>query len=167
MSGHCSGSTNMNTDVRTALRALIITAIAIAAVLLFPGARAAHAAVAVAPAPIWHADTYQARIFADKLPTYKGWAHVQIYHWGLRPDSPPVPTAWRWTRTGWVKTSLPVGTQVYHYPFASGWSWVWTRTAGWMAIRSELVYIRTETRACGDKVDYVSHASTCEWLAID
>ena len=40
------------------------------------------------------------------------------------------------------------GTRLYHHPYATGWSWVWTSATGWLAVRSHQVLIRTEVRSC-------------------
>lgn len=43
--------------------------------------------------------------------------------------------AWQWNGS-WKTTQRHNGTQVYLYPYATGWAWTWTRDSGWLAMRS-------------------------------
>jgi hypothetical protein len=49
--------------------------------------------------------------------------------------------AWRWNGR-WSATSLANNTQVYIYPYATGWSWVWTQSTGWLAVSDNYVWVR-------------------------
>lgn len=109
-------------------------------------ARAGHPATCVR---VDHAG-YGCGVELDTLRTYKGWAHTQqvLYCGGAHPgdmyanQSAP---AWRWGRYGWSSTSLPGGTRVYVWPYAVGWSWVWTSTTGWVAMQDSLIVINPVT----------------------
>ncbi len=48
--------------------------------------------------------------------------------------------AWRWTGS-WSGTSVWGGTQVYIYPYAVGWSWIWTQRTGWLAMQDKYVWV--------------------------
>lgn len=55
-----------------------------------------------------------------------------------RVDDPPCPIpvhdTWRWNGSRWLPSSIGGGVQVYAYPFAGSWHWIWTRAGGWVAI---------------------------------
>jgi hypothetical protein len=53
----------------------------------------------------------------------------------------PEVTAWRWNGA-WQRTTLGGASQVYVYPFATGWSWVWTSRTGWLAVQDRYVWLR-------------------------
>lgn len=48
----------------------------------------------------------------------------------------PVVDAWRWTGTRWVSTTISESMRVYAYPYAAGYSWIWSRDGGWLAVRT-------------------------------
>lgn len=54
-------------------------------------------------------------------------------------------TAYRWTGRAWSVVVLNecngVGA-VYVYPYAAGWSWIWTQRTGWLAVQSHAVLIQ-------------------------
>jgi hypothetical protein len=50
--------------------------------------------------------------------------------------------AWRWNGS-WSSQLLTNGTQVYIYPYAVGWSWVWTQSTGWLAVADKYVWVRS------------------------
>lgn len=93
-------------------------------------------------------------LYASDLPTYKGWGEVR----SVATKVPSCPTcndmsstayyptpAWRWTQAGWQKRERANKTSVYVWPWTTGWSWTWTSSTGWYAMRSERIYIRTDT----------------------
>jgi len=70
-----------------------------------------------------------------------------------RPDCPvgaqcfvagePTILAWRWTGTGWVRSSLNRDERVWVRSFGSGWSWAWTARTGYLAIQTSRLYTWT------------------------
>jgi hypothetical protein len=91
---------------------------------------------------------YDCNVRLSTLDYYKGWGHTSggIYCGGAHPsddlifviEAPRV--AWRWTSSGWRNATIPPNTQIYIWPFATGWSWVWRSGYGWYAMRdSDLV----------------------------
>lgn len=115
-----------------------------------------EAGTSTCPGPV---TTRQVDLYASDLPNYKGWATIRS-NMGFgtvcsstQPDcvsttsAYPV-TAWKWTANGWAKRSLADGTRVYAWPYGAGWEWAWTSATGWLAVKANAVYIRTETRSC-------------------
>lgn len=71
--------------------------------------------------------------------SYKGWGTVDrgMYANRLIVKSK---VAWHWNGGSWVQRSRTPSTRVYIWPYASGWSWTWTETTGWLAMQtSDLV----------------------------
>ena len=50
--------------------------------------------------------------------------------------------AWKWTSSGWKSAEAYPGQQVYVYPYATGWRWVWTQETGWLAVQEQHVAYR-------------------------
>ncbi len=116
-------------------------AFVIAATLAAP----AHAVVGAEPAPPPYSCTY-----ASDAPHYIGWATMS-YRGCVDPAYPRTAdcrteTAYRWTGSSWSPRQVgecgmsPI--KVYVYPYAAGWSWIWTQQNGWLAVRSNFVQIR-------------------------
>lgn len=140
----------------------------IVATLLFIPAAASAASCTISPTVVTTCPpvvtTRTVSIHATDEPWYRGWASIEsnqgfgvacaYSNLGLVdpncvPSSGMTPvSAWQWTTRGWAHTTIAHGTRVYHWPFGSGWSWVWTSTRGWLAVRSDAVLIRTEIRSC-------------------
>lgn len=60
--------------------------------------------------------------------------------------------AYRWTGASWVNVGVNEcsgSREVYVYPYTTGWSWIWTQHAGWLAIRSHLVQVRMGASGTG------------------
>ena len=98
--------------------------------------------------------------------TYTGWARIGAYiPAGPDPDvarcqvAPPLTcgfrlaparldfapravTFWRWTGSAWGKATLTNGEWVYVYPYAVGWSWVWTQRTGWVAAQDVSLFVQ-------------------------
>jgi hypothetical protein len=103
----------------------------------------AHAATAAA-IPV-----YANCSFASDQPSYRGWATI-AFRGCPHPGSAQTAdcasaTAFRWTGSDWQAQYLNEcsmgGRQVYVWPFAGAWSWVWTQQTGWLAIQSRSVLI--------------------------
>jgi hypothetical protein len=105
---------------------------------------------------LWPRDTcsridnarYACNVRVSTLYTYQGWAHTGLGRYcggampspGMEAAASRPRAAWRWTGSNWSATTLPAGAQVYVWPYAAGWSWVWTQSSGWLAIQdAELV----------------------------
>lgn len=136
------------------LMQVIAVAIAAASLLIAPAIGSAAPAIMPVSTDVATCYTFNGidcMSTSDRYPTYKGWAHVNgvacIAMVGA--SCPTTFDAWRWTSTGWVKTSLAFTyPRIYVWPYASGWSWVWTSSTGWVATRSTHVMITyTCTRA--------------------
>ncbi len=93
------------------------------------------------------AATYECTFTSDQ-PSYKGWATV-AFRGCVTPGSASTTecrgaTAYRWTGSAWQTVLLNecggIG-QVYAWPFASGWTWIWSSRHGWLAIRSSQVLV--------------------------
>lgn len=121
------------------LLTITIASIAATATLAAP----AHATIGtVAPAP------YRCTTAAD-LPGFIGWATIS--HRGcVAPGAPQtadcrVSPAYRWTGSTWQYQAISEcggPRQVYVYPYAAGWSWIWSQQTGWLAVRSNLVHVQ-------------------------
>ena len=113
------------------------------------GAPTASAAFMEDPCTKTDTAQFPCDVRVDGLVTYKGWAHVDVglYCGGMNPgqdyiDSLRAPRpAWRWTGSAWTRASLATSTQVYVWPYATGWSWVWTQRTGWLAMQDEHLVI--------------------------
>lgn len=69
--------------------------------------------------------------------SYKGWGTVEGGFYGTARLVAPAPkVAWHWTGTTWVQRGRTPGTRVYIWPYASGWSWTWTESTGWLAMHT-------------------------------
>jgi beta-glucanase (GH16 family) len=79
---------------------------------------------------------------ASVAATYKGTGAVTIASGGNVP-------AWTWNDTSrtWSSTPIASATTVYIWPFASGWSWVWTSSTGWRAVNDSYVFATNEQRS--------------------
>jgi hypothetical protein len=104
----------------------------------------------ISPGPMYYA------VSPVQEPTFKGWGEVSLsrnYADRARCAQKIYPeptncrvTAWRWNATSrtWSRTSLLSGTRTYIWPFATGWSWVWTSNTGWLAVSDDYVVVRWE-----------------------
>jgi hypothetical protein len=115
----------------------------------------AMTAVTAAPAHALGAPIYTCTTAVDE-PNFVGWATIS--HRGcLEPGAPRTmecraSAAYRWTGAAWQKQSLSEcggPRQVYVYPYAAGWSWIWSQQTGWLAVQSSLVQIRGGYGGCG------------------
>ncbi len=86
--------------------------------------------------------------FANQQPSYIGWATLS-FRGCIAPGMAMTADcrgadAYRWTGASWQYYGLNecsrIG-QVYVYPYAAGWSWIWTQRTGWLAVRSNLVLV--------------------------
>lgn len=85
--------------------------------------------------------------FASDAPNYVGW--VTLAYRGCpngmaQTADCRAATAYRWTANGWQRYGLNEcggPRQVYVYPYAAGWSWIWSQQTGWLAVQSHLVLI--------------------------
>lgn len=85
--------------------------------------------------------------FASDYPAWKGYGQISsegrsscIWRGCLRGTISGPVTAWRWS-TGWQASQRRDGERVYVHPYASGWSWTWTATSGWLAVASDNVVL--------------------------
>jgi hypothetical protein len=126
-------------------RYVLVVAIGLAAWMLPTQAHALTPAIAC-PAIYPSTCGGTAAVYHSDRPSYVGWAMIDnrtidcancMYLPGV--------AAYRWTASGWRGTSLAEGTRVYAYPYATGWTWVWTQVGGWMAARSNHVKISSAT----------------------
>jgi hypothetical protein len=80
------------------------------------------------------------------LDYYEGWGTVGDTHcYGVEMCAMYAVTsqaAWRWSGSGWVRTTRPVGTKVWIAPFAVGWSWTWTSGTGWLAMQDNVLLVK-------------------------
>ena len=121
-------------------RLATITALAVACV--------ASTATLAAPAHALSPLPYDGCIYASQRTSFVGWADLDYR--GCLPDGAATTadckslSAWRWTGRTWQAQALYDcydGTQVYAYPYAAGWTWIWTQRTGWLAIQSRLVIV--------------------------
>ena len=72
-------------------------------------------------------------------PSYQGWGktYCDFHTTSL--------TAYAWNGA-WSRRSMTCHTQVYIWPYASGWSWAWTSGTGWVAMRGDDLVWRTYSR---------------------
>ncbi|MCW2921634.1 MAG: hypothetical protein JWL76_1508 [Thermoleophilia bacterium] len=72
-------------------------------------------------------------------PGYKGWgtAYCDFHTISL--------TGYAWNGA-WSRRTVACRTQVYIWPYANGWSWAWTQSTGWLAMRGSDLQWRTATR---------------------
>jgi hypothetical protein len=94
---------------------------------------------------------YACNTTVDSLPFFQGW--VNLAQGG---DCNTSYWVWRWTGVAWQAATLPAQTRVYVYPFAVGWSWIWTPSTGWVAARDHYLVVNLEVihtgmpaRPCG------------------
>ncbi len=87
-------------------------------------------------------------IRAREIASYKGWAHLegQLCLQSIGISCNPTYEAWRWESNRWVATRIGAGSTIYVWPFARGWSWVWTRDTGWVAMQSSYPQIALKCR---------------------
>jgi hypothetical protein len=87
--------------------------------------------------------------FASERPQYVGWAKLS-FRGCVSPGSAQTmdckgDLAWRWTGRAWQQHPINECSgglgAVYVYPYAAGWSWIWTQRTGWLAVRSNLVVV--------------------------
>lgn len=79
---------------------------------------------------------------ASDHPTYKGWGIVDgIPVGGCRIGQLCGLPAWRWANSSWNPSYVCNRERVYIWPYGSGWSWVWSQRAGWLALQSRHLWI--------------------------
>lgn len=90
-------------------------------------------------------------IYATDRPAFKGWAQIdaRACPYGAQTADYKTVPAWHWSNGGWSRMNIGENTRVYVYPFGSGWSWVWTKAMGWMAVQSKYVMV-DQSYAIGD-----------------
>lgn len=108
-----------------------LTTVIVAAVLAVSNAEASRTAVN-AGVPL--AAPYQEPIPA--YANYKGWGTVEGGFYTARLMAPAPKVAWEWSGSQWLQRGRTPGTRVYIWPYASGWSWTWTESSGWYAMRT-------------------------------
>lgn len=94
--------------------------------------------------------------FASAQPNFIGWASL-AYRGCVTSGLPSTAdcralTAYRWTGASWQPYGLNEcggPQQVYVYPYAAGWSWVWSSQTGWLAVRSDSVLIAQSVGIAG------------------
>ena len=119
-------------------------------------ATTAPASAIAIPAPVgcWQLGAqavpgYSCNTYVSTLSYYKGWGSVE-YDCNSVDPAFSLFTAWRWTSTGWKAAYLNPGMRVYVWPYATGWSWVWTQNTGWLAFQDRyLVVNRTPCYSAG------------------
>ena len=134
--------------MRTMRVALLVVMVALAT--LFTTVGPAAAATGVCPAGTCLPGAIDTCTYATSQPLFKG--NATIVHPGCQPvrwgGGYERMTAWRWTSTGWQATSVTEGGTWYAWPFASGWTWVWSSATGWLAIQSDRVLLRRQFNTC-------------------
>jgi hypothetical protein len=56
---------------------------------------------------------------------------------------PPPQPVWKWSATGWVADSLPVGASVYvHSSPWKDWRWIWTSTTNWALMPADTLLLK-------------------------
>lgn len=138
---------------------IVVSALAVSIVLLLPTAASAATAAMPAfcgppqcPAP--------APVITHPGANYIGWGYTRGL--GICPEGAlciwageiQVP-AWRWSGA-WTKTSVPTGTRVWIYPYATGWHWIWTPNTGWLAMTNSRLLL-----AVSPCWDYANWRSFC------
>lgn len=85
--------------------------------------------------------------YATDQPSYKGWGSIDARAcadgMATTADYRSVP-AWHWSNGAWHRANIGENTRVYIYPFGSGWSWVWAKDTGWLAVQSKYAKINAE-----------------------
>jgi hypothetical protein len=115
---------------------LVMAAVAVAAASAFGAPASASAALCLgASGSIGCGPTTTVPRSVANDPSFKGWGYVRTCPAACRMED-----AWAWNGSGWRYSAVADGTQVYIYPFASGWSWIWTSGNGWRAMHSSLLY---------------------------
>ena len=128
------------TRIRTIITMAIVAAIA-ATTLVLPSSASALAVNCYLPEGCPQPARQKINIYGD----YKGWAYVgqpsdNCGSGGMLCAS-RLYTAYRWTGSQWVARYMMRDTQIYAYPYGSGWQWVWTQNTGWLAMRTSDIYI--------------------------
>jgi hypothetical protein len=78
-------------------------------------------------------------------PGYRGWGTVEpntCQRYGCMMAFQTHASAYRWNGSSWNQTTRRTGTQVYIWPYGSGWSWTWTQSTGWLAMQQEVLTYR-------------------------
>lgn len=120
----------------------MICVCAVAVALIAPAANAAPTSIEMQCNPPAAAGSRMCTARASSFPTYKGWAYLEgrsCLAIGAGCDN--AYQGWRWDSNRWVAASVPAG-DVYVWPFSKDWSWVWSRSSGWVALRSYSPQIR-------------------------
>ena len=90
------------------------------------------------------------KVYVSDYSTYTGWATVD-YH--LEPGEAiclslscgTQVSAYRWTGREWQTLQRRTGTRVWVAPFATVWSWTWSSSTGWLAMRDRNLLVRTQS----------------------
>jgi hypothetical protein len=114
--------------------------------LLAAGPASAQTVRCLACGGLTTARTYTHVVTAAEASRFIGWAKFQR---DVPGNAMPrySEQAWRWDNSHWTALELAFG-DVYVYPYATGWSWVWRSSTGWLAVQSSSVIVRRETRSC-------------------
>jgi hypothetical protein len=145
---------------------LIIVAVAVATGAFATSAQAIATMPCNPAATTCHPPVITHKEYADQHPNFVGWgrldserctesgisaycafpapSNVQCFRAPCNVDSTML-YAYRWSGGSWHVASFASGTQVYIYPYATGWSWVWTQSTGWLATRSALAMTKSGT----------------------
>lgn len=128
-----------------ALFAGIVVALSLAMALNLFGATAHKQVVSGLPL----AAEYRTPVYVGdwNQPTYTGWATVHAARGAIDPGFSPWESAWKWTGTQWTIKYRSHGTRVWVAPFAGVWSWTWTSSTGWLAMRDNVLLVRWEPGA--------------------
>lgn len=120
------------------MRTWHVAAVAILTTLLVAAALAVSSAEA-SKRPV-NAGVPLAAPYNEPIPayaSYKGWGTVHSTYNDQRGFAGPIPrVAWHWNGSAWSQRSRTPGTRVYIWPYASGWSWTWTESTGWLAMHT-------------------------------
>ena len=123
-------TSNIHTNWRRIWRTCLAAAICAAVALALAGSALAGGMITAGGGGGGYGSStssQQAPVAAD----YQGWATVAqcgTCQWYA--------SAWRWSHGSWSYTWLSRGSTVYAYPYGSGFTWVWTRDTGWLAVQS-------------------------------
>ena len=89
---------------------------------------------------------YFHEVSAAENARFIGWGHIR-HEQHLVPNPPTSIQAWRWSGAALQSTRVAFG-DVYVYPYATGWSWVWRSSTGWLAVPSRDVIVGSDMRSC-------------------
>lgn len=83
---------------------------------------------------------YREPVYVSHYRTYTGWATVSGHRCIRTMIYPPQPChieAWTWRSAAhtWAYTPRREGVRVWVAPYATHWSWTWTSTTGWRAMK--------------------------------